>query len=144
MSGTNPGQTSRSSILWPKFWPKVARRRVPQREEAAIDNDRLITLVQERVPLWDTWEQQHSAAVVIRRLWNEVAEALMDYWDNATPRVRKEFLNKVKTHWRSLKDCFNKDLRQEIQVSSGAAARIGKYKYHRVLDFLRTVLAQRT
>ncbi|XP_077155830.1 uncharacterized protein LOC143818389 [Ranitomeya variabilis] len=42
-----------------------------------------------------------------------------------------------------MKDRFNKDLRQEIQVRSGAAARIGKYKYHRVLDFLKPVLAPR-
>ncbi|XP_077155817.1 uncharacterized protein LOC143818363 [Ranitomeya variabilis] len=64
----------------------------------------------------------------------------MDDWDNATSHIRKDFL---KTRWRSMKDCFNKDLRQEIQVLSGAAARIGKYKYHRLLAFLRPVLAQR-
>ncbi|XP_069601571.1 uncharacterized protein [Ranitomeya imitator] len=43
-----------------------------------------------------------------------------------------------------MKDRFNKDLRQEIQVRSGAAARIGKNKYHRLLEFLRPVLAQGT
>ncbi|XP_069611019.1 uncharacterized protein [Ranitomeya imitator] len=122
----------------------VAKRCVPQREEDFIDNDLLITLVQERVALWDTREQQHSDAVVIWRLWNEVAQALMDDWDIATSRVRKAFLIKVKTRWCSMKDHFNKDPRQEIQVHSGAAARIGKYKYHRLFAFLRPVLGQRT
>ncbi|XP_077138432.1 uncharacterized protein LOC143804308 [Ranitomeya variabilis] len=42
-----------------------------------------------------------------------------------------------------MKDRFNKDLRQESQVRSGATARIRKYKYHRMLAFLRPVLAQR-
>ncbi|XP_073429915.1 uncharacterized protein [Dendrobates tinctorius] len=69
----------------------------------------------------------------------------MDGWDNASPRVRKDFLNKVRTRWRSMKDRFNRDIRQENQVRSGAAARTGtKYRYHRALAFLRPVLASRT
>ncbi|XP_077155179.1 uncharacterized protein LOC143817570 [Ranitomeya variabilis] len=43
-----------------------------------------------------------------------------------------------------MKDRFNKDLRQESQLPSGSAARIRKYKYHRILAFLRPVLARRT
>ncbi|XP_073444281.1 uncharacterized protein [Dendrobates tinctorius] len=69
----------------------------------------------------------------------------MDGWDHASPRVRKDFLNKVRTRWRSMKDRFNRDIRQESQVRSGAAARTGtKYRYHRALAFLRPVLASRT
>ncbi|XP_077148714.1 uncharacterized protein LOC143809542 [Ranitomeya variabilis] len=41
-------------------------------------------------------------------------------------------------------DRFNKDLCQESRVPSGSGARIRKYKYHRVLAFLRPVLVQRT
>ncbi|XP_073416851.1 uncharacterized protein [Dendrobates tinctorius] len=125
---------------------RAGRRDAPQREEdLALDNDELIRLVQERVPLWDTRHQLHSDNVVIRRLWNEVAASLMDGWDNASPRVRKDFLNKVRTRWRSMKDRFNRDIRQENKVRSGAAARTGtKYRYHRALAFLRPVLASRT
>ncbi|XP_077127761.1 uncharacterized protein LOC143783228 [Ranitomeya variabilis] len=43
-----------------------------------------------------------------------------------------------------MKDRFNKDLRQESQLPSGSGARIRKYKYHRILAFLRPVLARRT
>ncbi|XP_077135439.1 uncharacterized protein LOC143792583 [Ranitomeya variabilis] len=43
-----------------------------------------------------------------------------------------------------MKDRFNKDLRQESRLPSGSAARIRKYKYHRILAFLRPVLARRT
>ncbi|XP_077137222.1 uncharacterized protein LOC143798277 [Ranitomeya variabilis] len=42
-----------------------------------------------------------------------------------------------------MKDRFNKDLRQESRAASGSGARIRPYKYHRVLSFLRPVLAQR-
>ncbi|XP_069624038.1 uncharacterized protein [Ranitomeya imitator] len=69
---------------------------------------------------------------------------MWDGWDNAPPRVHSAFVDKVKTRWRSMKDRFNKDLRQESRVASGSGARIRTYKYHRVLSFLRPVLAQRT
>ncbi|CAJ0955204.1 unnamed protein product [Ranitomeya imitator] len=39
---------------------RVARRRVPDRDEDLLDNDLLISLVEERVPWWDTRVQQHS------------------------------------------------------------------------------------
>ncbi|XP_077117183.1 uncharacterized protein LOC143773692 [Ranitomeya variabilis] len=123
----------------------VARRqRVPEWDEDLIENDLLISLVQEQVPLWDTRDPLHSNNVTIQRLWNEVAKAMWDGWDNAPNRVRTAFVAKVKTRWRSMKDRFNKDLHQESRVPSGSGARIRKYKYHRVLAFLRPVLAQRT
>ncbi|XP_077136910.1 uncharacterized protein LOC143793821 [Ranitomeya variabilis] len=69
---------------------------------------------------------------------------MWDGWNNAPTRVRNAFVAKVKTRWRSMKDRFNKDLRQESRVPGGSGARIRRYKYHRVLPFLRPVLAQRT
>ncbi|XP_077136756.1 uncharacterized protein LOC143793567 [Ranitomeya variabilis] len=126
--------------------PEVERRRVPQREEAntIIDNDQLIHLVKERVALWDTSHRQHSDSVVIRRLWEEVARLLLANWDRATTQVRKDFLKSVKVRWRSIKDRFNKDMREEIKVQSCAAPKLSKYKYHRMLAFLRPALAHRT
>ncbi|XP_077136690.1 uncharacterized protein LOC143793526 isoform X4 [Ranitomeya variabilis] len=126
--------------------PEVETRRVPQREEAniIIDNDQLIHLVKERVALWDTSHRQHSDSVVIRRLWEEVARSLLANWDRATTQVRKDFLKSVKVRWRSIKDRFNKDMREEIKVRSGAAPKLSKYKYHRMLAFLRPALAHRT
>ncbi|XP_077113847.1 uncharacterized protein LOC143769151 [Ranitomeya variabilis] len=71
---------------------RVARQqRVPERDEDLIDNDILISLVHERVPLWDTQDPLHSNNVTIWRLWNEVAIAMWDRWDNAPNRVRSAF-----------------------------------------------------
>ncbi|XP_069601671.1 uncharacterized protein [Ranitomeya imitator] len=99
----------------------VARR---QRDEDLIDSDNLISLVHEQVLLWDIRVPQHSDNVTIRRLWNEVAKAMWDGWDNAPTRVRNAFLLKVKTRWRSMKDHFSKDLHQESRVPNGSGARI--------------------
>ncbi|XP_077128539.1 uncharacterized protein LOC143784302 isoform X2 [Ranitomeya variabilis] len=71
---------------------RVARRhRVPERDEDLIENDLLISLVQERVPLWDTRVPQHSDNVTIRCLWNEVAKKMCDGWDNAPTQVQNAF-----------------------------------------------------
>ncbi|XP_073412819.1 uncharacterized protein [Dendrobates tinctorius] len=126
--------------------PEVETRRVPQREEGHppnIDNDQLIDLVQERVALWDTRHRQHSDLVVIRRLWEEVARLLLADWDRVKPQVRKDFLKRVKVRWRSMKDRFNKDMREEIRVRRGAAPKVTKYKYHRMLSFLRPAVGHR-
>ncbi|CAJ0964746.1 unnamed protein product, partial [Ranitomeya imitator] len=118
---------------------------VPEQDEDLIENDLLISLVHERVLLWDTRVLQHSDNMTIRRLWNELAKAMRDGWDNARLGFEMHFVMlKVKTLWRSLKDRFNKDLRQESRVPSGPGARIRQYKYHHILAFLRPVLAQRT
>ncbi|XP_077136870.1 uncharacterized protein LOC143793758 [Ranitomeya variabilis] len=71
--------------------PVERRQRVSQWEDDLIENDLLITLVQERVPLWDTRDPLHSNNITIRRLWNEVAQAMWDGWDNAPTRVRAAF-----------------------------------------------------
>ncbi|XP_077117273.1 uncharacterized protein LOC143773817 [Ranitomeya variabilis] len=82
--------------------------------------------------------------MTIQLLWNEVAKVMWDGWNNTPTRVRNAFLLKVKTRWHSMKNRFSKDLRQENRLPSGSGARIHKYKYHRILAFLRPVLAQRT
>ncbi|XP_073419645.1 uncharacterized protein [Dendrobates tinctorius] len=118
---------------------------VPQRddEEFYIDNEHLIRLVEERIQLWDSRDQQYKDTVVTRQLWNEVAAA-MDDWDSSSPTSKKAFMNKVRTCWRSMEDRFDTDVRAEGQVCSGSAARRRrKYRYHRELAFLRPVLASR-
>ncbi|XP_077105047.1 uncharacterized protein LOC143818524 [Ranitomeya variabilis] len=68
---------------------RVARRQsVPERNEDLNENDLLHSLVHERVPLRDTQVPQHSDNVTIQRLWNEVAKAMWDGWDN--PRLGSE------------------------------------------------------
>ncbi|XP_073411332.1 uncharacterized protein [Dendrobates tinctorius] len=124
--------------------PSVTRN-VPQGDEDVyLDNEHLIQLVQERVPLWDSRDQLHKDSVVTRRLWNEVASALLDGWDSTPATSKKAFLNKVRTLWHSMKDRFNTDVRAEGQVRSGSAARTRtKHRYQRNLEFLRPVLATR-
>ncbi|XP_077107161.1 uncharacterized protein LOC143764927 [Ranitomeya variabilis] len=83
--------------------------------------------------------------VVIRRLWAEVAKSLWDGFDSASAKDKGNFLKKLRTRWRSMKDRFNKGLRaEEEQSRSGAAAtKSVPYKYNRALQFLRPVLGRR-
>ncbi|XP_069612064.1 uncharacterized protein [Ranitomeya imitator] len=75
----------------------------------------------------------------------DVAKALWDGFDSASAKEKGNFVKKLKTRWRSMKDRFNKVLRaEEKQACSGAAAaRSVPYKYSRALQFLRPVFGRR-
>ncbi|XP_077118984.1 uncharacterized protein LOC143775045 [Ranitomeya variabilis] len=122
-------------------------RQVSQRDQgdSGIDVELLISSIQERGPLWDSRDPRHMDQVVIRRLWAEVAKSLWDGFDSASAKDKGNFLKKLRTRWRSMKDRFNKGLRaEEEQSRSGAAAtKSVPYKYNRALQFLRPVLGRR-
>ncbi|XP_073437125.1 uncharacterized protein [Dendrobates tinctorius] len=85
--GTSEGEEQEQRSQVP-----VVIRNVPQRDEDVyLDNEQLISLVQERSPLWDSRDRLYKDIVVTRRLWNEVAAALMDGWDSATASSKKAF-----------------------------------------------------
>ncbi|XP_077110423.1 uncharacterized protein LOC143766541 [Ranitomeya variabilis] len=75
-------------------------------------------------------------------MWAEVAKSLWDGFDSASSTDKANFVKKLKTRWRSMKDRFNRGLRkEEEQARSGAAAaRTSTYKYTRLLQFLRPIL----
>ncbi|XP_077136689.1 uncharacterized protein LOC143793526 isoform X3 [Ranitomeya variabilis] len=121
-------------------------RRVSQRDQGdSIDVDLLISCIQERGPLWDSRDPRHMDQVVLRRLWAEVAKSLWDGFDSASAKDKGNFIKKLRTRWRSMKDRFNKGLRNEEEQSrsGAAAAKSVPYKYNRALQFLRPVLGRR-
>ncbi|XP_077127766.1 uncharacterized protein LOC143783232 [Ranitomeya variabilis] len=130
----------------PRGQAVAARRRVSQRDcDESIDVDLLISSIQERGTLWDSRDPRHADQVVSRRMWAEVAKSLCDGFDSASTVDKSNFVKKLKTRWRSMKDRFNRGLRkEEKQARSGAAAaRTSTYKYTRALQFLRLVLGRR-
>ncbi|XP_077148855.1 uncharacterized protein LOC143809696 [Ranitomeya variabilis] len=119
---------------------------VSQRDQEEVINiDLLVICIQERGPLWDSHDPRQADQVVLRRMWNEVAKSLWDGFDGASATDKANFVKKLKTRWRSMKDRFNRGLRmEEEQARSGAAAaRSTAYKYTRLLHFLRPVLGRR-
>ncbi|XP_077118858.1 uncharacterized protein LOC143774930 [Ranitomeya variabilis] len=83
--------------------------------------------------------------VVLRRLWVEVAKSLWDCFESASSSDKSNFVKKLRTRWRSMKDRFNKGLRNEEEQArrGAAAAKSVPYKYNRALQFLRPVLGRR-
>ncbi|XP_077145254.1 uncharacterized protein LOC143807517 [Ranitomeya variabilis] len=105
----------------------------------------MVASIQERGPLWDSRDPRHTDQVVLRRMWTEVAKSLWDGFDTASSADKDNFVKKLRTRWRSMKDRFNRGLQmEEEQARSGAAAaRTSTYKHTRLLQFLRPVLARR-
>ncbi|XP_069618032.1 uncharacterized protein [Ranitomeya imitator] len=80
-----------------------------------------------------TFVASHTVAYQIKKVYLNL-NFLFDFFT----------VKKLKTRWHSMKDRFNRGLKKEGQTRSGAAAaRTSTYKYNRILQFLRPVLARR-
>ncbi|XP_077110535.1 uncharacterized protein LOC143766614 isoform X2 [Ranitomeya variabilis] len=130
---------SREEVPWAQVSHELIRG-VPQLEEAKLDieNEQLIHLV------------VHPCSSALRHCCDSTTLGTSGQIAAACSgpchaSIRNDFVKRIRVRWRSMKDLFNKDMRQENQVKSGAAQRIlSKYKYHRNLAFLMPALATRT
>ncbi|KAM4029752.1 uncharacterized protein ACNLHF_022366 [Anomaloglossus baeobatrachus] len=115
-------------------------------EEAGCINNinLLIDEVQEREPLWNMGDRRHADSVVTRRLWEEVCREVVTGWEDLNPRAQNRAREKVQNRWRSTRDRFKKELNKEMLAPSGSGGRVLRYKYFRVLAFLRTTMVCRS
>ncbi|KAM4029866.1 uncharacterized protein ACNLHF_022237 [Anomaloglossus baeobatrachus] len=114
-------------------------------EAGCINNiDLLIDEVREREPLWNMGDRRHADSVVTRRLWEEVCREVVTGWEDLNPRAQNRAREKVQNRWRSIRDRFKKELNKEMLAPSGSGGRVLRYKYFRVLAFLRTTMAYRS
>ncbi|KAM4015379.1 uncharacterized protein ACNLHF_002038 [Anomaloglossus baeobatrachus] len=114
-------------------------------EAGCIHNiDLLIDEVRGREPLWNMGDRRHADSVVTRRLWEEVCREVVTGWEDLNPSAQNRAREKVQNQWRSIRDRFKKELNKEMLAPSGSGGRVSKYKYFRVLAFLRTTMAYRS
>ncbi|XP_075190099.1 uncharacterized protein LOC142290037 [Anomaloglossus baeobatrachus] len=114
-------------------------------QTGCINNiDLLIDEVREREPLWNMGDRRHADSVVTRRLWEEVCREVVTGWEDLNPRAQNRARQKVQNRWRSIRERFKKELNKEMLAPSGSGGRVSRYKYFRVLAFLRTTMAYRS
>ncbi|XP_077111173.1 uncharacterized protein LOC143767037 [Ranitomeya variabilis] len=112
-------------------------------EEAGLDVDLLIDLIQELELLWNMGDRRHSHVVVTRRLWEEVCHEVVDHWEDLEVRARNPAWERVINRWRSLRDRFQKEFSKKMQAPSGSGRRRSKYKYARAVSFVRSTMVSR-
>ncbi|KAM4049447.1 uncharacterized protein ACNLHF_008899 isoform 2-T2 [Anomaloglossus baeobatrachus] len=89
-------------------------------------------------------DRRHAYSVVTRRLWDEVCSEVVTGWEDFNPRAQNRAREKVQNRWRSIRDRFKKELNKEMLAPSGSGGRVSRYKYFRVLAFLRTTMVCRS
>ncbi|XP_073412825.1 uncharacterized protein [Dendrobates tinctorius] len=99
-----------------------------------IDNELLIRLVEARAPLWDSMDPRHADYVHTRRLWEKIYRTIDTRWGELTPEQRRKSGEKILIRWRSIRDRYMRDLREERSCS--APCRRPLYCYRKMLRFL--------
>ncbi|XP_059151159.1 uncharacterized protein LOC131937617 [Physella acuta] len=98
-----------------------------------LDTEKLILLVQERTPLWDTSNPCYQNRDISKKLWSEIADEL-----GCT-------MSQAKAKWQNLRDTFRKEHTKNIKKVTGSAAANTKvpWKYINQLAFLNDVFVSR-
>ncbi|XP_044125663.1 uncharacterized protein LOC122920312 [Bufo gargarizans] len=109
-----------------------------------IDNELLIHLVEERVPLWYHTDRRHADHHLTRSLWMEICGKILPDWDYLSAGQQEDCKMAVMVRWRSIRDRYKKDYNEEVNRPSGSGGtRRQPYRYAAALGFLRRTLELR-
>ncbi|XP_075144458.1 uncharacterized protein LOC142219359 isoform X1 [Leptodactylus fuscus] len=77
--------------------------------------------------------------------WERVCQEMTEDWDDLHAKTKDRRLKDLQTRWRSLKDCYRRELQQQrkAEKSGGPAVKRKTYLYFRQLHFLKPVLEAR-
>ncbi|KAM4695624.1 uncharacterized protein WCC33_014423 isoform 3-T3 [Rhinophrynus dorsalis] len=75
-----------------------------------IKTDVLIAEVQKRPALYDRHLTEYRDKIKRRDMWDEVCERVIPEWHECTDEEKSSKAKEVQTRWRSLKDCFRREL----------------------------------
>ncbi|XP_040275901.1 uncharacterized protein LOC120991076 [Bufo bufo] len=112
-----------------------------------FNNELLIHLVEERVPLWDHTDRRHADHHLTRSLWMcsirmEICRKMLTDWDDLSEGKQEDCKTAVMVRWRSIRDRYKKD--EEVNRPSGSGGTHRQpYRYAAALGFLRRTLELR-
>ncbi|KAL1492347.1 hypothetical protein ABEB36_010607 [Hypothenemus hampei] len=99
-----------------------------------MDIEKLILCVEAKRPLWDQKTKEYHNRIIVKKLWEAVAEEV------------GESSSIVKSKWRNLRDNFRRELSKSKNYRSGDAAgpsKKSKWAYFEILSFLRDTFNSR-
>ncbi|KAJ8709452.1 hypothetical protein PYW07_009278 [Mythimna separata] len=71
-----------------------------------------------------------------KKVWNEVAKALIEGWDSYSPTEKECTIMDLKKKWRNLKDTFKRQVSVEKRRRQGQVVKKRKYVYFKHMSFL--------
>ncbi|XP_069608985.1 uncharacterized protein [Ranitomeya imitator] len=110
-----------------------------------IEVNSLITAVSHQPAIWDAKDPSYMDRLKRSHAWERVCQEVTDDWDDLHTKTKDRRLKDLQTRWRSLKDCYRRELQQQkkAEKSGGPAVKRKTYLYFRQLHFLKPVLEAR-
>ncbi|XP_073498169.1 uncharacterized protein [Phyllobates terribilis] len=83
-----------------------------------IDIDLLIQMVHDRPELYDPKVPSYADRYKKKKAWDEICAVLVPDWDLCSEREKNLKAKEIQTRWRSLKDCFRRELTLQKKLES--------------------------
>ncbi|XP_063794388.1 bromodomain-containing protein 4-like isoform X2 [Pseudophryne corroboree] len=110
-----------------------------------IDIDQLIHMVQDRPELYDPKVPSYADRYKKRKAWEEICSAVVPDWELCSEKEKNIKAKEIQTRWRSLKDCFRRELtlQKKLEKSGIPTSRRRKYVHYDGLLFLEPTMKLR-
>ncbi|XP_069841897.1 uncharacterized protein [Dendropsophus ebraccatus] len=110
-----------------------------------IDIDQLIRMVHDRPELYDPKVPSYADRYKKKKAWDEICTILVPDWDLCSEGEKHLKAKEIQTRWRSLKDCFRRELtlQKKLEKSGIPANRRRKYVHYNGLLFLEPTMRLR-
>lgn len=111
-----------------------------------VDTDLLISEVKKRPSVYDQQEDDYSDRTKKQKCWEEICAVLVPSWEECTQLEKCRKAKEIQTRWRSLKDCFRRELHLQKKESRGGSspAKRKRYMFYDQLTFLEPMLMRRS
>ncbi|XP_077142453.1 uncharacterized protein LOC143806208 isoform X2 [Ranitomeya variabilis] len=110
-----------------------------------IDIDLLIQMVHDRPELYDPKVPSYADRYKKKKAWDEICAVVVPDWDLCSEREKNLKAKEIQTRWRSLKDCFRRELtlQKKLENCGLPTLRRRKYVHYEGLLFLEPTMRLR-
>ncbi|KAG9464703.1 hypothetical protein GDO78_019523 [Eleutherodactylus coqui] len=110
-----------------------------------IDIDLLIQMVHDRPELYDPKVPSYADRYKKKKAWDEICAVVVPDWNLCTEKEKNIKAKEIQTRWRSLKDCFRRELtlQKKLERSGIPTNRRRKYVHYDGLLFLEPTMKLR-
>ncbi|XP_067002507.2 uncharacterized protein [Anabrus simplex] len=109
-------------------------------EHSEVNVEKLIHEVKKRPAIWDTVSSDYNNRELRWKSWEELVEAFIEKED-PTITEKKELGQRLARRWKSLRDCYCRELQRQKCFKSGSMdSRRPVYVYFKQLSFLKNIV----
>ncbi|XP_047999196.1 uncharacterized protein LOC125236436 [Leguminivora glycinivorella] len=111
-------------------------------DEASIDNETLISLVEQSPVVWDRSNELYKNRVATQAAWRDIMIALDPTLETKDETTRQAFAKLIIQRWTYIRDTYHRSCKKiQDQKRSGSGSKITKpYLYSKQLRFLQKVI----